>query len=170
MRSPLQRVLTTGAIVLALALGAAACGADSSSGSTSGSPAPTVANAWARTSAASQTTGAAYMDITGGSSADQLISASAPADVSAKTEIHETTMAHSSGMTGSGMTGSGMMEMKPVSSISIPAGKTVKLEPGGYHVMLVDLAKPLTVGQKFTLTLTFEKAGKVEVPIEVRAS
>jgi copper(I)-binding protein len=168
-------VLTTGAIVLALALGAAACGDDSSSGSTSGSPAPTVANAWARTSAASQTTGAAYMDITGGSSADKLVSAAAPTGVSAKTEIHETTMAQSSGMagsgmTGSGMTGSGMMEMKPVSSISIPAGKTVKLEPGGYHVMLVDLAKPLTVGQKFTLTLTFEKAGKVEVPVEVRAS
>lgn len=165
MRSPLRRMLTTGAIVLALALGAAACGDDSSNGSTSGGTAPTVTNAWARTSAAAQTTGAAYLDITGGSSADKLMSASAPTDVAAKTEMHETAMAHSTGMSGSGM-----MEMKPVSSVSIPAGKTVKFEPGGYHVMLVDLAKPLTAGQKFTLTLTFEKAGKVDVPVEVRAS
>jgi periplasmic copper chaperone A len=171
MRS-LRRLLSVIAFVAFAALAGAACGDDSSTGSTTGGAAPTVSGAWARASAASQTDGAAYLVITGGSSADQLVGATVPADVAGKAEIHETMMASGSAMSGmSGMTGStGMMEMKPVSSIAIPKGKAVTFEPGGYHVMLVGLAKPLATGQRFTLTLTFEKAGKVDVPVEVRAS
>ena len=52
------------------------------------------------------------------------------------------------------------MTMRPVESIELPAGKTVKLEPGGYHIMLLDLVKPLEVGEKIELTLTFDKAGE----------
>lgn len=63
---------------------------------------------------------------------------------------------------------SGMMKMQQVKSIAIPAGKTTKLEPGGYHVMLMSLAKPLTAGQTIAITLTFEKAGKKEVKATVK--
>jgi copper(I)-binding protein len=62
----------------------------------------------------------------------------------------------------------GAMTMKPVAEIALPAGKAVELKPGGYHVMLMKLAKPLTKGQTFDLELTFEKAGKQTVKVEVR--
>ncbi len=107
-----------------------------------------------------------------------------PAVIAAKVEIHETVAAAAStgstassgmGSMGSGSTGmstgaSGMMTMREVASIAIPAGKTVALAPGGCHIMLVDLPKALTTGQKFTITLTFTKAGAVDVPVEVRSS
>jgi copper(I)-binding protein len=64
----------------------------------------------------------------------------------------------------------GVMKMRPLSKgLVIPAGGTVKLEPGGYHLMLLKLKKPLTAGQRFKATLVFEKAGPVEVEFEVRA-
>lgn len=62
----------------------------------------------------------------------------------------------------------GMMKMQKVESVAIPAGKTTKLEPGGYHVMLMKLVKPLKAGETITVTLTFEKAGKKEVTATVR--
>jgi copper(I)-binding protein len=189
MRSPFRRLSFAAALLVVAGLGAAACGDDGeSTSSTSGSSTPTVSGAWARTSPAMATAGAAYMEIKGGSTDDALLAASAPTDIAATTEVHETTMAGSgstmnhgnmsgsAGMAtttmamGSGSTGSGMMEMRKVEKIAIPAGKTVSLAPGGYHVMLLGLPKPLVAGQKFTLTLTFEKAGKVDVPVEVRAS
>jgi copper(I)-binding protein len=45
----------------------------------------------------------------------------------------------------------------------------VKLEPGGYHLMLLKLKKPLVAGQRYKATLLFEKAGPIEVEFEVRA-
>lgn len=62
----------------------------------------------------------------------------------------------------------GMMKMQKVESVAIPAGKTTKLEPGGYHVMLMKLAKPLKAGETIAVTLTFEKAGKKEVKATVK--
>jgi copper(I)-binding protein len=192
MRFSLRRLTVTTALVALATLGTAACG-DDDAGSSS-SAAPTVSGAWARTSASMASAGAAYMEIKGGSSADALVGVTVPAEVAAKAEIHETVMAGSGTGTGtgstmghgsmsgagamasttmamgSGSTGTGMMEMRAVDKIAIPAGKTVSLAPGGYHVMLLQLKSPLTTGQKFTLTLTFEKAGKVDVPVEVRAS
>jgi copper(I)-binding protein len=63
--------------------------------------------------------------------------------------------------------GGGQMSMQPVSQIDISAGKTVKLEPGGYHIMLMDLKAPLTKGQTFPITLTFSKAGEKTVTATV---
>jgi len=108
MRTPIRRLLTLTALATIATLGIAACGDDGGS-SSSTSSAPTVSGAWARTSAAMQSAGAAYMEIKGGTTADKLMSASVPADVSPKVEIHETVMAGaatgSSGMTGmTGMT------------------------------------------------------------------
>jgi len=60
-----------------------------------------------------------------------------------------------------------VMKMRPVAGIDLPAGQAVTLQPGGLHIMLVDLAKPLKAGQTFPLTLTFEKAGSKTVNVAV---
>jgi copper(I)-binding protein len=62
----------------------------------------------------------------------------------------------------------GMMRMRAVPYLELPAGKPVKLEPGGFHVMLFDLKQSLVAGQKLKLELTFEDAAKRQhrVPVE----
>ena len=173
MHTPLRRLLTVSALATIAALGLAACGDDGSVAPST--DAPTVTDAWARSSAALQSTGAAYMEIKGGKTDDKLTGASVSAEVAAKVEVHETAMAtaatDSSSMAGMGNSGAtGMMEMRAVASIAIRAGKTVSLAPGGYHMMMLELTKPLVAGQKFTMTLTFDKSGQVDVPVTVRAS
>jgi hypothetical protein len=117
-----------------------------------------VTDAWARKAMAMDMAGAAYMTITNGTAeADALLDVATP--VAANPEIHETTAE-----------GSGMMAMHPVEQIDIPAGGAVKLEPGGYHIMLINLTEELEVGSTIELTLTFEKAGEVKVMAEVRAA
>lgn len=61
----------------------------------------------------------------------------------------------------------GMMTMAPVEAIEIPAGGTAQLAPGGFHIMLFDLAAPLAEGDTLTLTLEFEQAGEIGVEAEV---
>lgn len=142
-------------LVLVVSLALAAC---TSSSSPSGGGTLTVTDAWARASMTMDTAGAAYLTITNGTDhADALIGVSTPA--AANPEIHETTAE-----------GSGMMAMHPVERIEIAAGQTVKLEPGGYHVMLINLTGELKVGSTIDLTLKFEKAGEMKVTAEVRAA
>ncbi len=64
--------------------------------------------------------------------------------------------------------GEGTMTMKEVDQIDIPAGETVMLKPGGYHIMMFDLVKPLVAGDTFEVTLTFEQAGTKTLTAEVR--
>ena len=63
--------------------------------------------------------------------------------------------------------GGGMMGMQPVARLEIPAGGTVELKPGGYHIMLMGLARPLKEGDEIELTLSFAKAGDVKVKAKV---
>jgi periplasmic copper chaperone A len=157
---------------LAILLMAAALGA--CSGSSSGI---TVTGAWARNSPAVAGAGAAYLVITNnGATADALIGASSPACKTA--EMHQTKVIESAapstsggmgGMGGASGTGSPMMGMVPVSRIEIPAGGSVELKPGGYHLMLMNLVADLKIGDTIELTLEFEKAGKITVKAEVRA-
>ena len=64
----------------------------------------------------------------------------------------------------------GVMQMRElVDGLPIPAGETVTLMPGGYHVMLMDLKRPLKQGETVTVTLRFEKAGAVTLPLAVLA-
>jgi len=63
----------------------------------------------------------------------------------------------------------GMMQMRQVPSIAVPAGTTVTLEPGGLHIMLLDLAAPLTAGQTFDMTLEFASGERLVVPVSVRS-
>jgi copper(I)-binding protein len=66
----------------------------------------------------------------------------------------------------------GVMKMYPVDGVDLPAGKTVKLAPGGYHVMLMGLNAPLQAGRSIPVKLTFELADKkretIDLNIEVR--
>jgi copper(I)-binding protein len=174
-----RRSLISLALGTALLLGA--CGSDSSdttdtTGPTA-EPGITVEGAWARTSPMMASAGAAYMTLTS-SVDDRLTGVAVDAGIAATVELHETVMA---GDMGGGMTGdttgdmSGSMPvsteptmmMQPVDGIDLPAGTAVELKPGGYHVMLLDLVAPLEMGQTFTITLTFEQAGSVEVPVTV---
>jgi copper(I)-binding protein len=173
--------------VAVLALGGlAACASDSDSSSsdtTTGGDELVVTDAWARESAMSTGNGAVYLTITNGTGEDDaLTAASVPSDIAAEAQVHETLTASgdmssdSSEDTpmddmGSDTTmGGGMMSMQEVGSVPVPAGSTVSFEPGGYHVMLMELAAPLEVGQTFPVTLTFENAGEITVTATVRAS
>lgn len=64
--------------------------------------------------------------------------------------------------------GFAMMGMREIEELPVPAGATVQLVPGGYHLMLIDLAEDLVPGSEFELTLTFAEAGDVTVTVEVR--
>ncbi len=182
----ISRRATIAAACVLLPLGAVACGDDDDEATSPteaadagiGGPettgaedaaALTLADAWARISAAGQTTGAAYLVITGGAAADRLVAAAAPTTVAATTEIHEVVPAESSDTAEADMVGmDGAMTMRQVDALDIPAGETVTLEPGGYHVMLLDLVAPLAAGDTFDLELTFENAGVMTVAVEVR--
>lgn len=167
---------TIGVFVVGTALFATGCGDDSSSTADESTTttaaeaaAITVEGQWARTSPANAEHGAAYMMITA-TDDDMLTSASVDASVAAKVEIHETVPADgATGMTGAtGMSGMGAMTMRPVDGIELPAGESVELKPGGYHVMLLDLAEPLKAGDTIEVTLTFEKADPMTIKVPVR--
>ena len=61
----------------------------------------------------------------------------------------------------------GIARMRRVDAIDVPAGNSVTLKPGGYHLMLTDLKAPLKEGDLVKLTLVFEKAGEIEVEATV---
>ena len=137
-------------------------------GCSSSAPSPsagiTVTDAWARSSSAMASAGAAYATITNaGSAADALIGASSPA--ANTVEVHETVV-----MGSPDASGGGMMGMQPVARVEIPAGGSLQLKPGSYHVMLIGLVKDLKPGDTIDLTLKFEKAGEITVTAQVRAS
>jgi copper(I)-binding protein len=158
-----------------------ACGDDGDATETGGDDTTTeaaaagieVSGAWARTSPMVVDAAAAYMELTnGGDVDDALVSASVDASVAARTELHETraaggdmggTETTTGEMGGEGSTTTPMMEMVPVDRIEVPAGETVALEPGGLHVMLLELVEPLAAGDLVRITLTFEVAGEVVV-------
>jgi periplasmic copper chaperone A len=110
---------------------------------------------WSRATPGGATAGAVYLSIQNSSAvADRLTGASS--DVAARTEVHEMTLAD------------GVMKMREVSGgIAIPAHGSVTFKPGGYHVMLIGLKKPLKAGESVALTLDFAKAGKVAVSAPV---
>ncbi len=117
----------------------------------------TVQEAWIRGTVAGQSATGAFMELTAKSNA-RLVGVSTPLTKNA--EVHNMTMQN------------GVMKMFPVDGIDVPAGRTVKLASGGYHVMLMNLQKPLNAGDKVPLQLTFELADKkretVDLMVEVR--
>jgi copper(I)-binding protein len=84
-----------------------------------------------------------------------LISASSPA--AAVVQVHEMKM------------DAGVMRMRAVAGgLELPAGKTVELKPGSYHVMLLDLKAPLQIGAIVPLTLVVKNAEGAESQIELK--
>ncbi len=109
---------------------------------------------WARAAMAGRNS-AVYLHIDNrGEEPDRLVGAAS--DVAEKTELHETVMEGD------------RMTMRPVDGIDVPDGSHAHLEPGGYHVMLIGLRRKLAEGDSFPLRLTFERAGTVEVTVQVR--
>ena len=131
----------------ALALVLAACGGTDAELS--------VENAWVRSNP--NLMGAAYMVITS-PAADELVSASVDPSIAGTVEVHEVVM------------DGGMMRMREVAGIALPAGESVALEPGGYHLMLLDMPAMLSPGTAVDITLTFASGTTRVVSAEVRES
>jgi periplasmic copper chaperone A len=115
-----------------------------------------ITQAWSRQTPSGAKVAGAYLTIENkGTTADRLVGGST--DVAGRFEIHEMAM------------DGGVMKMRPLDNgIAIDPGKTIKLAPGGYHAMLMDLKSQLKQGDKVPLTLQFEKAGKVKVSLDVQ--
>lgn len=121
--------------------------------------AQTVASeAWARGTVPAQRASGLYLQLRSGDAA-RLVGASTPA--AGRVEIHEVTM------------NKGVMTMRQVRELLLPAGRTVELKPGGYHLMLMDLNGPLSAGDSLPLSLQIERPGKpleiLELQVSVRA-
>ena len=107
----------------------------------------TVSNAWARATAPGQEVGAAYMSLKSTTNAE-LVKVETPA--AGSVEIHMMSMKN------------GVMEMRMLDKLALPAGKSVDLAPGGFHLMLFDLKKPLKSGENVPFTLSIKYGnGKV---------
>lgn len=150
-------LLLTSALILAL-VATASCGDDDEDGDAGSGAIATVGDleiveAYARSV---ELGGAAYFTIANtGDTDDALIEAAS--DVARRVEPHET------------VTEEGMHKMQAVEEIMVPAGGEAVMEPGGYHVMLIDLEEELELGDTFEITLTFREAGSVDLEIEVRS-
>lgn len=110
---------------------------------------------WSRATPAGAKVAGGYFTVTNkGSAADRLLSI--VSDISDKAELHEMGVKD------------GVMTMRPVSGgLEIPAGGKVALKPGAYHLMFMGLKRQPKQGEKFSATLTFEKAGSVTVEFAV---
>ncbi len=115
-----------------------------------------ITQAWSRATPNGAKIGGGYLTIENkGATADRLTAVSA--EIAGKVEVHEMAM------------NNGVMTMRPLDSgLTIDPGKTVKLAPGGYHLMMFDLNSPLKQGDALPVTLEFEKAGKVKVSLDVQ--
>lgn len=147
------------AATLAGALTLAGCGSASetepSASAESAAPSIAVTQGWARETAEGQDVGGAFMTIANaGVTADRLTGGWSP--VAGEVQVHTVDMA------------GGVMRMRELADgLEIPAGGSVTLGPGGYHIMLVGLERSLRRGDGVPLTLTFEHAGAVEVELAV---
>mgnify|MGYP003577117645 FL=1 len=112
-----------------------------------------IGHPYARATAPGQPTGGGFLKLTNKGESDRLLSARA--DVSAAVELHVMKMEGD------------VMRMRQVDAVDVPAGETVELKPGGLHIMFVDLKAPLKAGDRFPMTLKFEKAGEVTVDVKV---
>jgi copper(I)-binding protein len=119
---------------------------------------PAVSGAWVRATPPGAKTGAAYLTIST-DTADTLLAATSPAARTVELHTH--------------VTENGLSRMQRLDAVPLPAGESVRFEPGGLHLMFIDIAAPLVAGQHVTLALQLAKAGVVEVTapiIDARAA
>ena len=114
-----------------------------------------VRHPWARATPPGTTVAAGYLEIrNNGKEADRLLSASTP--VAKRVELHVTE--HSDHIA----------KMRQLRAFEVPGRERLTLSPGGAHLMLVDIVQPLKKGERFPLTLRFERAGELKVEVEVQ--
>ena len=113
-----------------------------------------VKDAWARSSVQGQKATGAFMKLIAKEDV-RLVAAFSPA--AGVVEVHEMSMDN------------GVMKMRALPKLDLPAGKAVALKPGGYHIMLMDLKKPMLKGETIPLTLKIEGKDKKVSTIEVKA-
>jgi copper(I)-binding protein len=135
-------------VIAVLALVAGACGGEDDASLD-------VAEAWARSALGPN--GAVYLTIEGGDADAALSGVSVSSDVAAMAQIHQTVMRDD-----------GTMAMTRIPLVEIPAGSTVMMVPGGMHVMLMELAEPLEIGDTLDMTLTFDDGTELTTTAEVR--
>ena len=110
---------------------------------------------WSRATPGRSPNGAAYMTLRNqGSVADRLISAATPAAARATLHTH--------------LIENGVMKMRPLAAIEVAPGSPTVLAPGGLHIMLHGLKRPLRAGERFPLSLAFEHAGTITVQVMVQ--
>ncbi|HWL58075.1 MAG TPA: copper chaperone PCu(A)C [Paracoccus sp. (in: a-proteobacteria)] len=116
-----------------------------------------ITDAYSRATPPGAPVGGGYLTVTNnGQAEDRLVSATSPA--AGRVEIHDMAME-----------GEVMRMRKLDDGLPLPAGEGVEMKPGGLHLMLMDLKAPLAAGESVPVTLTFEKAGQVEVNLSVRS-
>ena len=136
-------------MILTTALVLSACGAGSTG------PQISVEEPWARPVPAAGGNGAVFFRlVNAGNEAEQLVGGESP--VAGVVEVHKTTMEE------------GVMKMEHIPGLEVPARGEVLLEPGGYHVMLIDVSKSLKPGDTLPITLRFQKSGKMQIDVDVR--
>ncbi len=113
-----------------------------------------VSDAWVRETVPGQSIGAAYMRIRSTQRVELVRVQSA---VARSAEIHQMSMED------------GLMKMRELKSVGIDAGGEVTLEPGGTHVMLIDIRRPLRPGEEVTLKLHFRRLDGSAFAVTVRA-
>jgi periplasmic copper chaperone A len=152
MRSAVRSLIAFFGVAVALAASAASAH-DYTQGSLH------IAHPWSRATPHGAAVAAGYLVVENrGSALDRLVSVSVPVDIAGRAEIHEMAMQD------------GVMKMRPLPrGIEIAPGFTAKFEPGGLHLMFLDLKRPLVKGDRFKGTLSFEWAGSVEVEFVVEA-
>lgn len=114
---------------------------------------PKVEGAWARSSVPGQSGTGAFMRITAAQPM-QLIGVATP--VAGTAEVHEMKMEGD------------IMRMRAVDKLDLPAGRTIELKPGGFHIMLMELKQPLAAGNAIPLTLRFRDASGAEHRLELK--
>lgn len=114
---------------------------------------------FSRASLPNQPVGGGFFTVTNtGSEDDRLIAASTSPERADHMEIHEMAMDGQ------------VMKMRELpDGLPIPAGETVELKPGGFHLMMMGLKQPLVEGESVTVSLTFEQAGTIEIPLAIGA-
>ena len=145
----MKHLLTLAMTIAGLFLAATGLAHDTTPGGLS------VVDPWARATIGKARSGAVYMTIVNkGHGDDSIIAVETP--VARKAVIHKTEME------------AGIMKMRPAGPVAVKKGGSATLRPGGMHVMLMGLRKPLKEGETFPLTLTFEKAGSVTLDVSVQ--
>jgi hypothetical protein len=158
-----RRPILTGLAVLAgSALMSAACGSEAPAASFGAEA------AWARPTPTGATNGVIYLTVSS-DVADELVAAEVPASIAASAELHATMGGDGGGGHSHGGDGGGgeMMSMGEVDSFPIAPGETLTFAPGGNHIMLIDVAEPLTRDTRFSVTLRFDSGRSLDVPVVV---